>query len=118
MRELIIASLAFLFLDGFFLWFQSSIFTNQLQLIQGSETKLKIFGVVFCYFFLLFALHYFILFPKKSILDAFLLGICIYGVYEGTTYATLNKWPLFLVFIDTLWGGILFAGSTWIGRFF
>jgi hypothetical protein len=42
MRELIIASLAFLFLDGFFLWFQSSIFTNQLQLIQGSETKLKI----------------------------------------------------------------------------
>jgi uncharacterized membrane protein len=113
MFRYLLASLAFLFLDGLFLWFQSSVFTKQLQLIQG-ETKMKLFGVVFCYIFLLFALNYFILFPKKSILDAFLLGICIYGVYEGTTYATLNKWPLSLLLIDTLWGGILFASSNFI----
>jgi len=110
----IFASISFLLLDGLFLWFQSSVFTKRLQLIQG-KTKIKLFGVVLCYVFLLFALNYFILFPKKRILDAFLLGVCIYGVYEGTTYATLNQWPLSLLMIDTLWGGILFAASTWIG---
>ena len=114
MKRYIVASVAFILLDGIFLWFQRSVFTKQLQLIQG-ETKLKLFGVVFCYAFLLFALNYFILLPKKSILDAFLLGACIYGVYEGTTYAILNKWSLSLVMMDTLWGGILFAAATWIG---
>ena len=110
MFRYLLASLAFIFLDGLFLCFQICVFTKQLQLIQG-ETKMILFGVVFCYIFLLFALNYFILFPQKSTLDAFLLGICIYGVYEGTTYATLNKWPLSLLMIDTLWGGILFASS-------
>ena len=114
MNRYIVASVALILLDGLFLWFQRSTFTKQLQLIQG-ETKLKPFGVVLCYACLLFALNYFILFHNKSILDAFLLGACIYGVYEGTTYAILNKWSLSIVMMDTLWGGILFAMATWIG---
>jgi len=114
MNRFIVASVALILLDGLFLWFQSGVFSKQLQLIQG-ETKLKILGVVLCYAFLLFALNYFIILPKKSILDAFLLGACIYGVYEGTTYAIINKWSLSLVMMDTLWGGILFAAATWIG---
>lgn len=115
MYRYILASVALVFLDGLFIWYQSSVFTRQLELIQG-KTKMKLFGVLFCYACLLFALNYFVLYQKKSVLDAFLLGLCIYGVYEGTTYATLHKWPLSLVIIDTLWGGVLFASSTWIGR--
>ena len=52
---------------------------------------------------------YFIIIPKKSHIDAFVLGLVIYGVYEGTNYAILKKWPLKIVIMDTLWGGILFA---------
>ena len=46
---------------------------------------------------------------KKSLPDAFLLGIVIYGVYETTSYALLDKWTLNAVLLDTLWGGILFT---------
>jgi uncharacterized membrane protein len=41
-----------------------------------------------------------------------MLGIIIYGVYETTTYATLQKWKLETVVKDTLWGGILFYLTT------
>jgi uncharacterized membrane protein len=52
--------------------------------------------------------------PNKSIIEAFLLGLVIYGVYETTNYALLEKWSLKTVIIDTLWGGILFALTTFI----
>jgi uncharacterized membrane protein len=46
------------------------------------------------------------------VLDAFLLGIVIYGVYETTSYALLKKWKLSIVLMDTLWGGVLFGLTT------
>ena len=42
----------------------------------------------------------------------FVLGFIIYGIYELTNHATIKNWPLFMVFIDTLWGGVLFALTT------
>ncbi len=38
----------------------------------------------------------------------------IYGVYETTNYALLKNWSILTVFIDTLWGGLLFAFTTYI----
>jgi len=64
--------------------------------------------------FLVAGLHYFIISQHKSIKDAFFLGIVIYGVYETTSYALLEKWPAQAMLIDTLWGGILFALTTYI----
>ena len=114
-KQIITSSVTLLLLDVLFLYFQQSTFLKYLNQIQ-SNTKLKYTGIIICYLFLLFALNYFIIIPNKSVLDAFVLGLCIYGVYEGTTYATLNKWPIHLLVQDTLWGGILFATSTWIAR--
>ena len=45
---------------------------------------------------------------------AFLLGLVIYGVYEGTNYAIIDGWKPWAVALDTIWGGILFALTTWI----
>jgi hypothetical protein len=67
-----------------------------------------------CYIFLIFALNYFIIQPKRSVNDAFFLGILIYGVYETTNYALFTKWSFLTVVIDTLWGGTLFALTTFI----
>ncbi len=61
-------------------------------------------------------LNYFIIKPKRSISDAFLLGLVIYGVYETTNWAIFNKWSVKSVIIDTLWGGILFASTAFIVR--
>jgi uncharacterized membrane protein len=43
-----------------------------------------------------------------------MLGMVIYGVYETTTYAILQKWRLETVVKDTLWGGILFYLTTFL----
>jgi uncharacterized membrane protein len=37
----------------------------------------------------------------------FIFGVVLYGVYDFTNYATLDRWPLKLAFADTLWGGVL-----------
>ena len=82
--------------------------------IQKSPLKVKLLGGVICYAFLTFVLYHFIISKKKSILDAFLLGVCVYGVYDSTTYALLTHFPLYIAIIDTIWGGILFATTTYI----
>ena len=60
----------------------------------------------------IFGINYFIIKPKRSISDAFLLGLVIYGTYETTNWAIFTKWSVKTVIIDTLWGGILFALTT------
>jgi uncharacterized membrane protein len=71
-------------------------------------------GAALCYIFLIFGINYFIIKPHKSVSDAFLLGIIIYGVYETTNYALFKNWSMLTVIMDTLWGGILFAVTTYI----
>ena len=91
-------------------------FLNQIQLVQGSPPKINYLGVVLCYIFLIAGINYFIIKQHKSVYDAFLLGIVIYGVYETTSYALLKNWSLLTVIIDTLWGGLLFAFTTYIAN--
>jgi uncharacterized membrane protein len=69
-------------------------------------------GAIICYLLIIYGLNYFIIDTKKSIKDAFILGIFVYGVYESTSYAILDKWNMKAVTLDTLWGGILFALTT------
>jgi len=47
-------------------------------------------------------------------LDAFLLGLTIYAVYELTSMALLKKWSWLTVIMDTTWGGILFGLTTYL----
>jgi uncharacterized membrane protein len=89
-------------------------FDRQIKLVQGSPIKMNLLGAALCYILLIIGINYFIIKPRKSISDAFLLGIIIYGVYETTTYALLKDWSILTVIIDTLWGGILFAATTYI----
>jgi uncharacterized membrane protein len=47
-------------------------------------------------------------------MDAFLFGLVIYGVYETTSYTIFKKWSPTLATIDTIWGGVLMALTTWL----
>ena len=71
-------------------------------------------GAIFAYLFLVLGLYYFVIREKRPITYAFLLGVFVYGVYDLTNYSTLEKWTLKFVATDTLWGGIVFALSTFI----
>ena len=35
-------------------------------------------------------------------------------IYDLTNYATIEKWPLYLVVVDSIWGGGLFALTTYL----
>ena len=108
----LIATFIFLFLDFVFLFINKSNFERQIIQVQRVSIIMKPVGILFCYLFLLFGLYYFILREKRTPLEAFLLGLIIYGVYETTTYSVLNNWKFTTVLTDTLWGGILFYLTT------
>ena len=103
-----------LILDSIYLTVFSNFFNDVVKNVQGSKIKFNIFGATLCYMFLVFGLNYFIISRKKPLLDAFILGIVVYGVYETTTYALFEKWSPLAVILDTFWGGILFALTTFI----
>ena len=89
-------------------------FEKQVQNVQGSALKINFMGAALCYLFLIIGINYFIIKPRKSVEEAFLLGIVIYGVFETTNYALFNKWSIITLVMDTLWGGTLFAATTFI----
>jgi len=113
-RQIFLSSIIFLSLDFIYLTVFNKFFNNLIYSIQGSPIKFNIIGAVLCYILLIFGINYFIIDQKKSVVDAFILGIVIYGVYETTNYTLLDKWSLKSVGLDTLWGGILFALTTMI----
>lgn len=111
---IITTAFVLLIIDFLYLNLIKNYFYKQIRLVQGTNPTINIFGVILCYIFLVFGLNYFILNKNKSVLDAFLLGIIIYGVYETTNYSLLKNWSIVTVIMDTLWGGILFALTTFI----
>jgi uncharacterized membrane protein len=109
-----LAAIILIILDFIYISFIKTVFTNQIQKIQGSKVTINWVGIILCYVFIIASLHYFILWPKKSVLDAFILGFLTYGIYETTNYALFKDWSFNIVVLDTLWGGILFALTTYI----
>ena len=111
-------ALTFTIIDSGYLYSMSGNFQNMIKNIQGSKLKLRIIPTILCYLFLVSSLYYFIEMKNRKVIDAFLLGLFIYGVYETTNYAILDKWNPYIALIDTLWGGILFASSFFIYKKF
>jgi uncharacterized membrane protein len=97
--------------DSVYLYFFKGYFQKQVKSVQGSDLKLDMTAAVLCYIFLVVGLYYFIIQKRESLMNAFLLGILVYSVYELTNKALLKNWSYYTVVLDTLWGGILFAST-------
>jgi uncharacterized membrane protein len=110
----LLTAVVLLSLDAVYLTLLSGFFDQQIRLVQGSSIQMNFVAAAMCYAILVFGINHFILEPKKSVYEAFLLGIVIYGVYETTSYSLLKNWRFSTVVVDTLWGGILFALTTMI----
>jgi len=115
---LLVSAIVLITIDFVYLNVMKGYFDNQIKRVQGSPIKMNFLGAALCYILLIVGINYFIIKPRKSVSDAFLLGIIIYGVYETTNLALLKNWSLLTVIIDTLWGGILFAATTYIVNLF
>jgi uncharacterized membrane protein len=111
---LLVSSIVLISIDFIYLNAMKGYFDNQIRMVQGSPIKMNYIGAALCYIFLIAGINYFIIKPRKSVSDAFLLGIVIYGVYETTNLTLFKNWSILTVILDTLWGGLLFASTTYI----
>jgi len=114
MQLLFLTMIVLLSLDFSFLYIMRSVFNQQIIAVQGSPIVFNVYGTILSYVAIVFGLYYFIIREKKSILDAFLLGFVIYAVYETTNLALLKNWSYKTAVIDMVWGGTLFALTTYI----
>jgi uncharacterized membrane protein len=73
--------------------------------IQGSEMKPKIVPAIIVYILMALLL---LLFGTTDIRN-FILGVCVFGVYDMTNLTLLNKFDTTYAVADMIWGGILFV---------
>jgi uncharacterized membrane protein len=103
-KELLLASFLLLIIDIPWLLLQGSAYQSVVSSIQGSPLRLRAWAAIPVYL----ALGYLLL-QQYSVLSAAIAGSCIYAVYDFTTLAIFDKYPLHIAVLDTLWGGILFG---------
>jgi uncharacterized membrane protein len=106
---LLTTALVFTIVDLSVLMFLKPYFDEQVRKVQGSIIDLDLFASSLCYLFLVIGVFVILVLPRRSLLEAFLLGIFVYGVYELTNKSILRQWKWKTVLVDTLWGGTLFA---------
>lgn len=110
----LVSAIVMVVIDYVYLYLFKGYFSNQIKNVQGSPLSMNLLAAAICYIFLILGLNYFIIKPRRSVRDAFLLGLVIYGVYETTNWSIFKNWSIFTVILDTLWGGTLFAATTFI----
>tara|TARA_B100001093_G_scaffold515484_1_gene591914 strand:+ start:1694 stop:2071 length:378 start_codon:yes stop_codon:yes gene_type:complete len=114
-KKILISAILMLVIDLFYLKnIGTPIFGKLVKNIQGKDLKLNLLGAGFSYLFLIIAINYFIIIPEKSIVSAFVLGLCIYGVFDATNLAIFEKYSIKASIVDTIWGAILFSITTFI----
>ena len=92
--------------DALFFWVNQTFLNHTIQKVQHAPVRVRPFGALLCYIALTLLMT---LTLDWNYSKTFVLGASIYAVYEGTNYAIFQQWPLAMVMLDTIWGGILFV---------
>ena len=111
--------LIMIILDIPYLYSDFAGYKGMISDIQGSDIKVKLIPAIITYLIMAFALYNFViknmnLDLRNKIISAALLGFVIYGVYDFTNMATIEKWKYNQSIIDLIWGPILYALSAFI----
>ena len=113
--DYIVSAFSMLALDGLYLSnVGGPLFAKMVKGIQKEEMTLNMYGVVGSYILLVLVLYKFIILDRKSPTDAFMLGLCVYGVFDFTNIAIFKNYKWMPAILDTLWGGVLFYLVTFI----
>lgn len=112
--NILLLGFIFIIVDSIFLYLMKNNFQKMIMSVQKSDLKLKIIPTIICYIILISSIYYFIIYKNNNLLDAFLLGFFIYGVFETTNMAIFKKWDYKVGIIDMIWGGVLFLITTYL----
>jgi uncharacterized membrane protein len=102
--------LLLIMLDIPFLFFiNNKMYKKQFERIQGDSVvpfiRLVVSAVI-TYLVLAFAIQYFAI-NTGLVINGFILGFCIYSVYNFTNLATISQWGYWEAIADTIWGTVL-----------
>ena len=117
-KYLLISCVVMLILDFIYLSITKNSFIKMVVDIQNSPFKLNILGAIISYTLLIIANYVFLYNKKSSYKEAFLLGIIIYGVFDGTNLAIFKKYDFNIGILDTLWGGSLMTMTYYLSNNF
>jgi uncharacterized membrane protein len=119
LKQVLISAVTMLILDGLWLGVIANrfYFNNLRPLVRAKGDSFDVnyvaAGVVYVLMVLGFMLFIAPSLQKwnfgETVLNAALLGLVIYGVYDFTNLATLRDWSVLVTFVDLLWGSFLFA---------
>lgn len=108
-----VAAVLFL-IDLFWLATGGIFFRAMVRNIQGGEDiSFRFFPAVIVYLCLAY-----LLLKTTSYKEAFLYGVCIYGVYDFTNLTVFSRYDWKMAVADTLWGGVLFASAKYLVKAF
>ena len=54
---------------------------------------------------------------KDCLTYGFMFGLVVYGVYDFTIGAVLEKWSMSLALLDVLWGGFVYFIACYVLKF-
>jgi len=117
-KEILIATVVLLILDAMFISINMKAYSDQVVNIQRVVMKVKPLGAILSYLFIIGGLYFFIIRRNRPVWEAFVFGLVMYGVYDATNYALLKKWDPYLAIMDSIWGGVLMATTTYITYYF
>lgn len=106
--KIVTIAVVMLVIDILFLYNYGGYLAEMIQKIQNKKFSINYPFAAICYTIMVFAFYYFITLKEGNSLDAFILGFCIYAIYETTNKATFVNWQFEAVIYDSLWGGTLF----------
>ena len=113
-KRIMVTACIFVALDMLYFTVAGGVFQRLIFKVQKAPLVFNFVGAFLAYFVLFTCLDYFILEQGQGPLQAFKLGLAIYAVYELTNYALLKDWSASVVVMDTVWGGIVFALTTFL----
>jgi uncharacterized membrane protein len=120
MQSLVLTTLLLIALD--FLWFMVSvprIYKPTFEAIQRKPFKARLEGGILAWALIALGIRYFVYPHAKNAQEALfrgaLLGLIVYGVYNGTMYATLSDYPGSTMLIDMIWGVFATSVVSYVG---
>ena len=113
-KTLLLIALIMLLLDAMYLTATRSIFGAVVAKIQRVAMQFRLEGAVIVYALLVFGLYKFIISERRPVKDAAILGLVIYGVFDFTNYAIFKNYDMTTALMDTAWGSILMALTTYL----
>jgi len=108
-KVLIYAIILTILIDSIYLHFSLPWYKVKFDGLMGN---IKLIPGIITWCLIAFSIAYFVLNKEyyawtDVAVDGALMGVTLYGLYNLTNFATIDKWGIDLVFWDTLWGGIL-----------